>query len=102
MLEYPKSVLNCTINSIESYHNDDNHEEENSTVTAPNSFSLPSPPINESTALLDVDEKSTEINNSSFTLLERLEKIVPKNIFEVLKTVEVDSNELQDPTSLSI
>ncbi len=74
---------------------DDDDDEENLTVTMPNSFPLPSPPSNESNLKIEGDEKSlSEINNSSFTLLERLEKIVPKNILEVLKTVEVDSNEL--------
>jgi hypothetical protein len=60
----------------------------------PNSFPLPSPPSNDSNLKIGEDEKSSEINNSSFKLLERLEKIVPKNILEVLKTVEVDPNEL--------
>ncbi len=73
---------------------EEEEEEENLTVTMPNSFPLPSPPLNESNLKVEGDEKSSEINNSSFTLLERLEKIVPKNILEVLKTVEVDSNEL--------
>ncbi|CAF5172946.1 unnamed protein product, partial [Rotaria magnacalcarata] len=52
----------------------------------------------------DDDDKSNEINNSSFTLLERLEKIVPRNILEVLKTVEVETNELHgniDTTDMS-
>lgn len=71
----------------------------------PNSFPLPSPPLNDENLKIDSDEKSSEINNSSFTLLERLEKIVPKNILEALKTVEVDSNELHtdiDTTGLFI
>ncbi|CAF4905115.1 unnamed protein product, partial [Rotaria magnacalcarata] len=71
----------------------DDDDEENLTVTMPNSFPLPSPPSNDSNLKAnnddddDDDDKSNEINNSSFTLLERLEKIVPRNILEVLKTV---------------
>ena len=85
----------------------DEDEEENLTVTMPNSFPLPSPPSNESNLKIEGDEKSSssEINSSSFTLLERLEKIVPKDILEALKTVEVDSNELHtdnDATGSSI
>jgi hypothetical protein len=71
----------------------------------PNSFPLPSPPLNDLNLKIGDDEKSSEINNSSFTLLERLEKIVPKNILDVLKTVEVDSNKLHldiDTTGLLI
>jgi hypothetical protein len=71
----------------------------------PNSFPLPSPPLNDPNLKLENDEKLSEINNSSFTLLERLERIVPKNILEVLKTVEIDSNELHtdiDTTGLSM
>ncbi|CAF1545430.1 unnamed protein product, partial [Adineta steineri] len=104
LLEYPKSILNCTINPIKTNEDDedededdddDDDDEENLTVTMPNSFPLPSPPLNESSLKLGGnDDKLSEINNSSFTLLERLEKIVPRNILEVLKTVEVDSNEL--------
>lgn len=60
----------------------------------PNSFPLPSPPLNDPNLKIDDDDKSNDINNSSFTLLERLEKIVPRNILEVLKTVEVETNEL--------
>lgn len=62
----------------------------------PNSFPLPLPTVNDSSMKTDTrsSEKPSEMTNSSFTLLERLEKIVPRNILEVLKTVEVDSNEL--------
>jgi hypothetical protein len=60
----------------------------------PNSFPLPSPSLTDSNLKIGDEDKLSEINNSSFTLLERLEKIVPRNILEVLKTVEVDSNEL--------
>ena len=98
MLEYPKSILNCTFHSLDSQtiaHDstpaaDTNgatigHEaaqidddDETLAVTMPDSFPLPSPPF----------------NNSSFTLLESLEKIVPRNILEVLKTVNNDTEEL--------
>ena len=60
----------------------------------PNSFPLPSPSLNDKIG-------DDEINNPSFTLLERLEKIVPRNILEVLKTVEVDSNELHTDIDLT-
>lgn len=73
---------------------DENDEEENLTVTMPNSFPLPSPPLHESNMKFDHHDKILEMNNSSSILLERLEKIVPKNILEVLKTVEVNPNEL--------
>lgn len=100
LLEYPKSILNCTINTTETNDNgndnDDDDEDENLTVTMPNSFPLPSPPLNDSNAKGDDDEKSNDINSSSFTLLERLEKIVPRNILEVLKTVDVESSELHE------
>ena len=108
LLEYPKSILKCTSHSLESQSvahesvqneeengeahanededddedddddDDEDDEDENSTATMPNSFPLPSPPL----------------NNYSFTLLERLEKIVPRNILEVLKTVNTDANDL--------
>ncbi len=115
LLEYPKSILNCPINSVETNDDDeeedddddedDDDEEENLTVTMPNSFPLPSPPLNDSSLKITIDDKSSEINNSSFTLLERLEKIVPRNILEVLKNVEVNPNELHadiDTTGLLI
>ncbi|CAF3550465.1 unnamed protein product [Rotaria socialis] len=116
LLEYPKSILNCTINSVETNddngNDDDDDDEENLTVTMPNSFPLPSPPPNDPNLKADNDDddddddddKSNEINNSSFTLLDRLEKIVPRNILEVLKTVEVETNELHgniDTTDMS-
>ena len=98
LLEYPKSILNCNFHSLDSQttvHDstpavDANgatieHEaalidddDETLAVTMPDSFPLPSPPF----------------NNSSFTLLESLEKIVPRNILEVLKTVNNDTEEL--------
>ncbi|UJR25974.1 hypothetical protein I4U23_007322 [Adineta vaga] len=107
LLEYPKSILNCTINPIETNddeddededEDDDEEEDENLTVTMPTSFPLPLPTVNDSSIKTETGigthEKSSEMNNTSFTLLERLEKIVPRNILEVLKTVEVDPNEL--------
>lgn len=97
LLEYPKSILNCanqlldsqlmsheSIETVDSNGRGGPHrigpiddDDENLAVTIPQSFPLPSPPL----------------NNASFTLLERLEKIVPRNILEVLKTVNTDSNE---------
>ena len=89
---------------------DEEDDDENLTVTMPNSFPLPSPPSNESDFQIDSEDKSSEIANPSFTLLERLENIVPKNILEVLKTVEVSSTDMhtntdtigkQNPSSLT-
>lgn len=76
---------NGTVTAEQEVDEEDDDEDENLTATMPNSFPLPSPPL----------------NNSSFTLLERLEKIVPRNILEVLRTVNPDGNEFHPETETS-
>ena len=78
---------------------EEEEDDENLTVTMPNSFPLPSPPSNDENFQVGSEDKSSEMPNSSFTLLERLENIVPKNLLEVLKTVDVNSNELHTNTN---
>jgi hypothetical protein len=98
LLEYPKSILNCAIHPLdcqtvshetnrvedESISNIDQMADDNATVTMPNPFPLPSPPLT---------------TNPSFTLLERLEKIVPRNILEALKSVNTDGTDTHGETN---
>ncbi|CAF1355808.1 unnamed protein product [Adineta ricciae] len=77
LLEYPKSVTQrtSTINSIEPLTSIDNGEgeEDGSTSVTPNSVS-------------GDNKQSSQTPNSSIQLLKSLQKIVPRNILDVLQT----------------
>ncbi|CAF5204376.1 unnamed protein product, partial [Rotaria magnacalcarata] len=87
LLEYPKSVAQRTpivapTSSIETLTNDvkienDEEKEQSLTVTMPTSFLLPSS---------GDSKKSSPTTNSPIQLLQSLQKIVPRNILDVLQT----------------
>ena len=62
----------------EEDEDEDEDDDENSAAIMPNSFPLPSPPL----------------NSSSFTHLENSDKLMPRKFLELLKNVKADSNEL--------
>ncbi|UJR22944.1 hypothetical protein I4U23_025971 [Adineta vaga] len=85
LLEYPKSVTQRTapVNSIEPSTNDDDEEreEEISTTTISNSFP-------------EDNKRSSQTSNSPIQLLKSLQKIVPRNILDVLQTGVNESTKL--------
>ncbi|CAF3555455.1 unnamed protein product [Rotaria sp. Silwood1] len=118
LLEYPKSVTQRTqivppTNSVEPLHYDvtNEHDEEkdkeqNLTVTMSNTFPLPTSSSGDNNN--NNNKRSAQTTNSPIQLLKSLQKIVPRNILDVLQTGVNESiklhtdNDIKDNITCSI